>query len=103
MVGVDLSRIYRFKKVKRNLIEKILHPKEILEYDKLSKKDKPKYLASRWAIKEAIFKADNQYFFFNQILIIKTLEGRYLFEGFEISTSNEGDLVIAFVIKKQEK
>ncbi|TPE58087.1 4'-phosphopantetheinyl transferase superfamily protein [[Mycoplasma] falconis] len=99
MVGVDLTTISRFENLEEHTIKNILHVEEIKEYQKINSLNKAKYLATRWAIKEAIFKSDNNYSNFSKIKIDKTPEGRYAFENFKISTSNEGNLLIAFVVK----
>ena len=94
MLGIDLTKISRFENQNNNFINKVLHPKEIEEYE-LSD-DKPKYLATRWAIKESIYKSNNKEFSFNSIRIIKENK-RYKYENYNISTSNEDGFVIAVV------
>ncbi|WP_369085919.1 4'-phosphopantetheinyl transferase superfamily protein [Metamycoplasma spumans] len=100
MIGIDITRVSRFKKVSQRFVQNVLHQDEIKEFDKLESDQKPKFLATRWAIKEALFKADNKYSCFNEVLIKKSSEGRYVFLDFEISTSDEGNLLIAIVLKK---
>ncbi|MBN3534420.1 holo-ACP synthase [Mycoplasma procyoni] len=100
MIGVDITSISRFKGKTDRFIEKILTEKEIREYKKTEHKEE--FLAKRWAIKEAIFKADNSFYEFSKIEIEKK-ERIYTFKNFEISTSQENDTVIAFVIKKEIK
>ncbi|MGL4183785.1 MAG: 4'-phosphopantetheinyl transferase superfamily protein [Metamycoplasmataceae bacterium] len=97
MIGVDLTKISRFENLELDLISKILSPKEITAYKALNPDLKAKYVATRWAIKEAIFKANNKYSNFSKIYINKT-EKVYSFKEFQISVSNEGDYIIAFVI-----
>ncbi|UWD34094.1 4'-phosphopantetheinyl transferase superfamily protein [Mesomycoplasma molare] len=97
MIGVDLTQISRFKNKKETFVRKILSKNEILEYE--NSENKEKFLATRWAIKEAIFKADNSFFEFN-LIDIKKENKRYKFREFEISTSYENNLVIAIVYKK---
>lgn len=56
-VGIDIVQIKRIK-LKSGFIKKILHPDEILLFDKFTDKIlKRQFLAGRWAAKEAIFKA----------------------------------------------
>ncbi|AIU33790.1 ACP synthase [Metamycoplasma hominis] len=100
MLGVDLTDIRRFKEYSETLLIKFLHPIEIEQFKKVSITKRADFLATRWAIKEAIFKADNQYYSFNQINITKDEVGRYVFKDFEISTSNEGIYIIAVVFKR---
>ncbi|AWX69379.1 4'-phosphopantetheinyl transferase superfamily protein [[Mycoplasma] anseris] len=99
MIGIDLTRISRFKKMKNSTINKFLSPNEKVEFETLEEDKRPNFLATRWALKEAIFKADNQYQNFNQIDIFKSEVGRYSFLDFELSTSNEDDYVIAIAKK----
>ncbi|EIE41061.1 holo-acyl-carrier protein synthase [Mycoplasmopsis canis UF31] len=97
--GVDLTRISRFKDKSLIFAKKILSANEFQEFQKLSDIDsKSLFLARSWAIKEAIFKADNQYFNFSSIDLIK-INKRWTFKDFSISISHEGDLLIAFVTK----
>ncbi|MGZ9428356.1 4'-phosphopantetheinyl transferase superfamily protein [Mycoplasma sp. 1012] len=98
MIGVDIISISRFKGKKENFIKRILSENEWNSFVKTENKEK--FLATRWAIKEAIFKADNKYFNFKQIDIYKENK-KYKFQNFEISTSNDEDTVIAVAIKKE--
>ena len=98
MIGIDLTKISRFKNVNDKFIKKCLHPEEIKELEKV--KNKEKYIATRWAIKESLFKADNSLFSFNKIRI-KEIERVYIYKGYIISTSSEEDLLIAFVQKEK--
>ncbi|MGL5520420.1 MAG: 4'-phosphopantetheinyl transferase superfamily protein [Metamycoplasmataceae bacterium] len=97
MIGVDLTKISRFENIETDLILRVLSPKEVNDYKALKQDLKAKYIATRWAIKEAIFKADNKYSNFSKIYINKK-EKVYSFKEFQISVSNEGDYIIAFVI-----
>lgn len=96
MLGVDLTKKTRFLDVNEKFIQKVLHPDEIIEYQK--EDDKPKYIATRWAIKEAIFKSNNEEFSFNKIRIQK-IDRTYRFEDYLISTSDEDDYIIAVAMK----
>ncbi|OYD26801.1 holo-[acyl-carrier protein] synthase [Mycoplasma testudineum] len=98
MLGIDLTRINRFESLKPKVISRILTNREQDDYAKA--KNKALFLATRWAIKEAIFKADNSFVIFNEIEITKS-NGKYLFPGFEISTSNEENEVIAIALKRK--
>lgn len=59
MIGIDLVEIERicelYSKHKDRFVNKILAEEELKEFD--SKKDKEKFLAKSWAVKEAYFKA----------------------------------------------
>jgi len=96
MLGIDITKISRFENPTNAFIKRILHPKEIRQYEQ--EKEKSLFLAKRWAIKESLYKADNKYFHFNKINI-KSKDGRYIFEDFTISTSKEKDYYIAIVMK----
>lgn len=100
MLGADLTKISRFASPTRTFIERILHPLEIEEYEK--SEDKTKYLAAHWAIKEALFKADNSLLHFNEIKIEKK-EKKYFYPGYVITTSNEDDYYFAVVMKEKNE
>lgn len=56
-VGIDIVQIKRIK-LKANFISKVLHTDEILIFNQFTNKiQKRQFLAGRWAVKEAIFKA----------------------------------------------
>lgn len=98
MVTIDLTNINRFENKDIKFINKILHPNEIKEYQ--SVENKPKFLAIRWAIKEALFKNNNKYSEFNKICINK-INNKYEFQDYNISTSSEDNYIIALVEKRQ--
>ncbi|MBU4690747.1 4'-phosphopantetheinyl transferase superfamily protein [Mycoplasma zalophi] len=98
-VGIDITSISRFLNKNDEFAKRILSSEEFKEYQTIN--NKSKYLATRWAIKEAIFKADNTFNTFSNINIKK--DHKYHFKNFDISTSSEGDLVIAMAIKFKEK
>ncbi len=97
MIGVDITSIDRFKNVKLNVIKKILSTDEFLEWEKIENKNL--YIAQRWSIKEALFKADNNLHNFHNINITRDKRGVFVFEDFKITTSKEDKYVIAFVMK----
>ncbi|WBP83800.1 holo-ACP synthase [Mycoplasmopsis edwardii] len=99
--GVDLTTISRFKNKTSKFAQRILSPSELIKYEQINNNDqKALFLARAWAIKEAIFKCDNQFFDFTKIELIKKDE-RWTFLDFKISISHENDLLIAFVIREQ--
>lgn len=98
MLGIDLTKISRFNNPTESLIKKMLHPNEIIEYEKAE--DKTLFLAARWAIKEALFKADNQYFHFNKVEI-KEVNRIFQFPGYIITTTKEDDYYFAVVMEKR--
>ena len=98
MIGIDLTRISRFENASESFIEKILHENELLDYSKA--KNKARFLAKRWSVKEALFKADNKLKEFS-LIELKEKDRVLSFDGFEISTSTEDDYYIAIVKKEQ--
>ena len=98
MLGIDLTKVSRFEDKSDSFVRRILNVDEIKEYHKAN--DKAFYLANAWAIKEALFKADNILSNFNEIRITKS-NGVYNYSNFEISTSNEDGYIVA-IAKKEE-
>ena len=99
MIGIDITSIDRFRNKDENFAKKILSNEEFLEWT--NDEFKEIYLATRWAIKEAIFKSDNMFSNFSNINIGK-INGKYCFNNFEISTSSENDYVIAIALKNKD-
>lgn len=120
-VGVDITKIPRFKRIieshESSFIKKMLHEKEIKEYlDIINIENKTKFLASRWALKEALVKATgNKGLIFSKIYLEKDTTGKpfvkfdetYLkdnqdfnnfFNNIHISISHEEEYAVAFVI-----
>lgn len=96
MIGVDITSIKRFENKKISFVKKILSNREFIEWEK--SENKQLYLAQRWAIKESLFKADNNLHNYHEIDISRNEKGKFIFKNFEISTSKEDDYVIAFVM-----
>ena len=96
MIGIDLTSIKRFKNKKLNFVQKVLSDDEFLEWQNIENKEL--YLAQRWSIKEAIFKANNDFHDFKKINIKRNSKGVFEFQDFKISTSKENEYVIAFGI-----
>lgn len=99
MISIDLTKIKRFRKISFQAIKRILHPAEIEDFLNLDKTKKTIFLATRWALKECIFKIDNSLFEFKNILIEKTTNGKYIFKDFQLSTTNENGYVVAVAFK----
>ena len=97
MIGIDITSIERFKDKKISFVKKILSNEEFNEWEKSENKEL--YLAQRWSIKEALFKADNNLHDFHQINIKRNKKGIFEFLNFKITTSKENEYVIAFVMK----
>ncbi|WP_426461007.1 holo-ACP synthase [Mycoplasma hafezii] len=99
-IGVDITTISRFEKVDSYFARRILSDAEFELFQTLQDDKKAKFLARAWAIKEAIFKANNDYYEFSKINLQK-INHRWTFKNFEISISHEKDLLIAFVIERE--
>ncbi|MGZ9755657.1 4'-phosphopantetheinyl transferase superfamily protein [Mycoplasma sp. 394] len=100
-IGVDITHISRFVNKSNSFIDRLLSADELVKFDKLKQKQKQLFLARSWAIKEAIFKADNQYYKFKEI-DIKKINNRWIFKDFIITISHEKDILVAFVINMGE-
>ncbi|QJG66984.1 4'-phosphopantetheinyl transferase superfamily protein [Mycoplasma phocoenae] len=105
--GIDIALVKRFKKINRKTIERFLSPNEAEIFKKLrnekflKENTKTLFLATRWAIKEALFKADNQNYKYSEI-DIKKINDVYTYENYSISVSHDGEYVIASAIKIKE-
>ena len=112
-IGVDISENSRFIDIikDKKCYEKILSPTEIMVFEKFSyEKRKIEYLASRFSAKEALFKACNKKFNFNEVSILNHEDGSpYIEANFldgyitHVSISHEKVYSIAFVILEQRK
>ena len=74
-IGCDLCHIPRFVRLLsipfyfQSLPRKILHPREIQQFHQLESIHQPQFIASRWAVKEAVTKAIGARVLFPEILI----------------------------------
>ena len=97
-VGVDIVKISRFKDVSEHFINRILTKEELDIYHK--KEDKVKYLASRFAAKEAYFKASQDIHYLS-ISVLNDENGKPYVLGkknIHLSLSDEDEYVIAYLI-----
>ncbi|EFF41761.1 4'-phosphopantetheinyl transferase superfamily protein [Mycoplasmopsis alligatoris] len=99
MLGVDLVKISRFNNKSLEFAQKILSKNELEEFLALDKDQKALFLARSWAIKEAIFKADNTKNKFSKIDLCK-INNKWTYKNFNISISHEDDLLIAIAMKE---
>ena len=100
-IGVDLVKIERFKNVDEYFVNRILTSEEKKEY--LIRPDKTKYLASRFAAKEAYFKA-TQDIHYLKISILNNENGApYILnkKNIHLSLSDEDEYVIAYLILEE--
>ena len=97
-IGVDILRIDR---IDFKIARKVLSSEEMEIFNSiLDEKLKREYLAERFAVKEAIFKADNKYFDYDKISVLNDEHGKpYLkdINGF-VSIAHDNGMVCAFVI-----
>ncbi len=99
-IGVDITGISRFKNRKERFVNCILTEEELRLYHTLSEEKKPVFLATRWACKEAIFKATQNKNYL-QYSILNDTNGKPYVQNepkMHISISHESDTVIAFVV-----
>lgn len=96
-IGIDITKISRFENAKQSLVDRILHQDEKEEF--LRSENKALFLANRWAIKEALYKTNNDLFHFDKIKVIKN-DNVYTYPGYDISTSKEEDYYIAIVKRR---
>ena len=101
-VGIDLTYIPRFEN-KEELAKKVLSKEELNEY--YLSREKAKYLASRFALKEAFLKSLKKGILdidLNSIAVVKEASGAihisYLGVDYSASLSHEKDYCIGVVI-----
>lgn len=96
-IGVDLVD---FKRIDFKIARKVLSKKELVIYDTLDEKLKKEYLAERFAVKEALFKADNSYFDFDKVSVLNDEKGKPYLENINgfVSIAHDGGMVCAFVV-----
>lgn len=104
--GIDIVNINRKEFNNSNLPIKILSKIELEEFEKIKNiYDRKHFLATRWAIKEAILKCLEKLVPLPSISIIKQ-NNKYIWLDpifkCSISTSNEDQYIIASVIVYQE-
>lgn len=100
-IGVDLVKISRFNDVTNHFIDRILTKEEKEEYNKRS--DKVNYLASRFASKEAYFKATQDIHYLS-ISILNDEKGKPFIlnkKNIHLSISDEDEYVIAYLIVEE--
>lgn len=110
MVGIDITKNERFKSFLNDerKFSRILSIKEIEIFSKIkSEKRKLEYLGSRFASKEALYKATNISFNFNEVSVLNNESGKpYVLCNFldtkmiEISISHEEEYSVAIVLIK---
>ena len=100
-IGVDLVKINRFKDVSEHFINRVLTSLEKEEY--LKRENKIEYLASRFAVKEAYFKA-SQDIHYLKISTLNDEKGKpYIVDkkNIHLSISHEDEYVVAYLILEE--
>ena len=96
-IGVDILRIDR---IDFKIARKVLSVEEKEIFDSIDNENiKREYLAERFAVKEALFKADNSLFNYDKISVLNDEKGKpYLkdIKGF-VSIAHDNGMVCAFV------
>lgn len=101
MIGID---IVEHKRVNLSIAKKVLADKELEQYNNLDEVLKIEYLASRFAVKEAVIKATNKEFTFDEIEVIRTKgKPKINIEGLEISISHEKKYTVAVCLDTRKK
>jgi len=97
-IGVDILNIER---IDFKISRRVLSSEELIIFESISnEKLKIEYLAERFAVKEALFKADNSYFNYDKVSVLNDEKGKpYLkdINGF-VSISHDSGMVCAFVV-----
>ena len=97
-IGVDILNIDR---IDLKIARKILSLEELEIFNSIvGDKLKKEYLAERFAVKEALFKADNSFFNYDRISVLNDEKGKPYFKDIEglVSISHDGGMVCAFVV-----
>lgn len=97
-IGVDILSINR---IDFKIARKVLSSEEKIVFETL-KNDvlKKEYLAERFAVKEALFKADNSYYNYDKVTVLNDVTGKPFFKDINglVSISHDNGMVCAFVV-----
>jgi len=102
-IGVDLVEIERIARVLANLpdrfIKKCCHSDEIQEMRRLCEQRRTKFVADRWAVKEAVIKAYGRALSFPEIRVVAGTgeDARLVFEGKTKEFFDEAGIVFSAV------
>ncbi|CAI5757286.1 unnamed protein product [Candida verbasci] len=119
-IGIDIINITRFERLlekggtfTNRLSKRILHPNELLKFNKLNGKRKIEFITGSWASKEALFKTldieDQKQFNFNQWYRSYNNHGKpfiwndayFKNEEFHLSLSHDSSFIIATVLRQK--
>ena len=100
-IGVDIVKISRFNNVSEHFIDRVLTNDEKEEY--LKREDKVKYLASRFAAKEAYFKATQDPSYLKVSILNQENGAPYILDkkNIHLSLSDEDEYVVAYLILEE--
>lgn len=100
-VGVDIVKISRFNDVNEHFINRILTKEELVVYNQ--RVDKVKYLASRFAAKEAYFKATQDIHYLSISVLNDENGAPYILnkKNIHLSLSDEDEYVVAYLILEE--
>lgn len=100
-IGVDIVKISRFKDVSEHFINRILTKEELEVYHK--REDKIRYLASRFAAKEAYFKATQDIHYLSISILNDENGAPYILnkKNIHLSLSDEDEYVVAYLILEE--
>lgn len=101
-VGIDVTNINYFLNKSDKFVKRILTKNEYDQFLKTEYDLRPRFLAVRWVLKEATFKAINEFYkvFFTNIEFVKN-NNSYVcstFENVKVSASYENNLVYAIAM-----
>ena len=97
-IGVDILKIER---IDFKIAKKVLSSEEKEVFDSIENENiKREYLAERFAVKEALFKADNAYFNYDQVTVLNDEKGKPYFKNINglVTIAHDNGMVCAFVV-----
>lgn len=96
-VGIDIVDL---KRINLKIESKILSIEELKQYNNLDEVRKKEYLAGRFAVKEALFKASGENIDYKKISVINNSMGKPIlnYRNSFVSISHDGDYVCAVVV-----
>lgn len=97
-IGVDLLSINR---INFKIAKKVLSIEEKEIFDSIDNENlKREFLAERFAVKEALFKADNKYFDYDKITVLNDETGKPYLKDVNglVSIAHDNGMVCAFVV-----
>lgn len=97
-IGVDILKIER---IDFKIARKVLSVEEKEIFDCIdNEKLKREYLAERFAVKEALFKADNTLFNYDKISVLNDSKGKPYLKDINghVSIAHDANMVCAFVV-----